>query len=119
MDGPGVRKVPEGSGEQGKMEETGSEIICDAPTTLAVKEQMTMMMKWPVDYVFPTSSTWCWSFQKLNHERIWKNIFECKTGITVKKSFGIYKTALHKHMHSLRSTAFILPDDTDILLLTD
>ena len=39
--GPGVRKVPEGSGEQGKMEETGCEIICDAQTTLAVKGQMT------------------------------------------------------------------------------
>ena len=37
MDRPGVRQVPEGSGEQGKMEETGSEIICVATTTLAVK----------------------------------------------------------------------------------
>ena len=37
MDSPGVRQVPEGSGEQGKMEETGCEIICGAPTTLAVK----------------------------------------------------------------------------------
>ena len=37
MDSPGVRKVPEGSGEQGKLEETGCEIICGAPTTLAVK----------------------------------------------------------------------------------
>ena len=37
MDRPGVRKVPEGSGEQGKMEKTGCEIICGAPTTLAVK----------------------------------------------------------------------------------
>ena len=36
MDRPGVRQVPEGSGEQGKMEETGCEIICGAPTTLAV-----------------------------------------------------------------------------------
>ena len=34
---PGVRQVPEGSGEQGKMEETGCEIICSVPTTLAVK----------------------------------------------------------------------------------
>ena len=34
---PGVRQVPEGSGEQRKMEETGYEIICGAPTTLAVK----------------------------------------------------------------------------------
>ena len=28
MDRPGVRQVPEGSGEQRKMEETGCEIIC-------------------------------------------------------------------------------------------
>ena len=31
MDRPGVRQVPEGSGERGKMEETGYEIICGAP----------------------------------------------------------------------------------------
>ena len=38
MDRPGVRQVPgEGSGEQGNVEETGCEIICGAPTTLAVK----------------------------------------------------------------------------------
>ena len=37
MDGPGVRQVPEGSGEEGKMEETGCEIICGATTTLEVK----------------------------------------------------------------------------------
>ena len=37
MDKPGVRQVPEGSGEQGKIEETSCEIICGAPTTLAVK----------------------------------------------------------------------------------
>ena len=37
LDRLGVRQVPEGSGEQGKMEETGCEIICGAPTTLAVK----------------------------------------------------------------------------------
>ena len=37
MDRPGVLQVPEGSGEQGKMEDTGSEIICGAPTILAVK----------------------------------------------------------------------------------
>ena len=34
MDRPGVRQVPEASGEQGKIEETGCEIICDAPTAL-------------------------------------------------------------------------------------
>ena len=37
MDRPGVRKVPEGSGEQGNMEETGCEIICGALMTQAVK----------------------------------------------------------------------------------
>ena len=35
MDRPGVRQVPKGSGEQGKMEKTGCKIICGAPTTLA------------------------------------------------------------------------------------
>ena len=37
MDRPGVHQVPEGSGEQGKMEEAGCEIICGAPATLVVK----------------------------------------------------------------------------------
>ena len=37
MDRPGVRQVPEDSGEQGKVEKTGCEIIFGAPTTLAVK----------------------------------------------------------------------------------
>ena len=37
MDREGVRQVPEGSGEQGKMEKTSCEIVCGAPTTLAVK----------------------------------------------------------------------------------
>ena len=37
MDRPGVRKVPEGSGEQRKIEKTGCDVICDAQTTLAVK----------------------------------------------------------------------------------
>ena len=37
MDRPGVRQVPEGSGEQRKMEETGCEVIWGAPTTIAVK----------------------------------------------------------------------------------
>ena len=44
IDRPGVRQVPEGSGEQGKMEKTGYKIICDAPTTLAVKGLMMMIM---------------------------------------------------------------------------
>ena len=37
MDRPGIRQVLEGNGEQVKVEETGYEIICGAPTTLAVK----------------------------------------------------------------------------------
>ena len=44
MDRPGVRQVPGGSGEQRKMEETGYKIICGAPTTLAVKRLVMMMM---------------------------------------------------------------------------
>ena len=44
MDRPGVRLVPEGRGEQGKMEKTGCKIICGAPTTLAVKVLMMMMI---------------------------------------------------------------------------
>ena len=45
MDRPGVWQVPEGSGEQEKMEKTGCKIICGAPTTLAVKGLMMMMME--------------------------------------------------------------------------
>ena len=40
----GVDKAQEGSGEQEKMEKTGCKIICSAPTTLAVKGLMMMMM---------------------------------------------------------------------------
>ena len=44
MDTPGVRRVPEGSGEQGEVEKTGCKIICGAPTTLVVKGLMMMMV---------------------------------------------------------------------------
>ena len=37
MDRPVVRQVPVDSGEQGKMEDTGCEVVCGTPTTLAVK----------------------------------------------------------------------------------
>ena len=40
---PGVRQVPEGSGEQWKMEETGCKIICGASTIPVVKRMMMMM----------------------------------------------------------------------------
>ena len=37
MDRPGVWRVPEGSGERGKMEKTGRKIICGSSTNVAVK----------------------------------------------------------------------------------
>ena len=37
LDRPGVQQVPEGSGEQGKMEKTGCHIICGAPMTITLK----------------------------------------------------------------------------------
>ena len=40
MDKPVVLQVPEGSGEQRNMEETGYEIICGAPTTPVVEGQV-------------------------------------------------------------------------------
>ena len=51
-DRPGVHQGPEGSEEQGKMEETGCEIICGAHMTLAVKGYMMMMM-------MTMNRTWC------------------------------------------------------------
>ena len=44
MDRPGAQQVPEGSGEQGKIEKTGCKIIWGAPITLMVKGLMMMMM---------------------------------------------------------------------------
>ena len=48
MDRPGVWQVPECSGEQGKMEKTGCEIISSAPTTLTVKGEMMMISSSPL-----------------------------------------------------------------------
>ena len=42
MDRLGVCQIPDGSGEQGNIEETGCEIKCGAPTTLAVKGELMM-----------------------------------------------------------------------------
>ena len=44
VDRPGVQQVPQSSGEQGKMEKIVCKIINGAPTTLAVKGLMMMMM---------------------------------------------------------------------------
>ena len=43
-DRTGIRQVPGGGGEQGKMEKTGCKIICGAPTTLVVKGSLMMIM---------------------------------------------------------------------------
>ena len=56
MDRPGVQQVPEGSGEQGKVEKTGCEIICGAPTAFAVKGLM--MMRWESQDSVPKSPFW-------------------------------------------------------------
>ena len=55
---PGVRQVPEGSGEQGKMEKTGCKIICGAPTTLAVKGLMLLLLLLLMMSCFPTIMTY-------------------------------------------------------------
>ena len=57
MDRPGVRQVPEGSGEQGKIQETGCEIIYGAPTTHAVKGYMMMTIMMLSNSVFMAFST--------------------------------------------------------------
>ena len=56
MDRPGVRQVPEGGGEQGKMEKTGCGIICGAPMTLAVKGLTMMMMM--MMHVYAQTHAW-------------------------------------------------------------
>ena len=58
IDRPGVRQVPEGSGEHGKMEKSGCKIICGAPTTLAVEGLMMMMM------IAVHTYTFCWCIHK-------------------------------------------------------
>ena len=56
MDRRGVRQVPEGSGEQGRMEKKCCKIICVAPTTLTGKGLMMMMMGGSSSSSF--TSTW-------------------------------------------------------------
>ena len=57
IDRPGVRQVPEGSGERAKMEKTGRKNICGAPTTLAVKGLMMMMCIHHTDLLLSSSSS--------------------------------------------------------------
>ena len=40
MDRPGVRQVPEGSGERRKIEESGREVISGVPTSPTVKGEV-------------------------------------------------------------------------------
>ena len=58
MDRPGVRKVPEGSGEQGKMEETSCEVISGAPMTLLVKGQVTVKVTSATGNVVSVQHPW-------------------------------------------------------------
>ena len=60
---PGVRQIPEGSGEQGKMEKTGCKVIRGAPTTLAVKGLMMMMIACWI--LARTSSLVTWSLYEM------------------------------------------------------
>ena len=45
MDRPGVWEVPEGSGEQRRVQETGCEVICGDSVTPAVKGLMKVKVK--------------------------------------------------------------------------
>ena len=45
MDRRRVHQVQKGNREQGKIDETGCEIICGAPKTLTVRRQMIIIMK--------------------------------------------------------------------------
>ena len=85
MDRPGVRQVPEGSGEQGKIEETGCEIICGAPTTLAVKGLMMMIMMMMMMMVmmmmnppYTRKSVSLTNAQACTHVCARARVFECK-----------------------------------------
>ena len=69
MDRPGVRQVSEGSGEQGKMEKTGCKIIIGAPTTLAVKGLIMMMIHVIIIIVSIIIITVI--FYNINEERYW------------------------------------------------
>ena len=66
MDWAGVQHIQEGSGEQGKMEETGYKVICSAPTTPAVKGLMMMIIvniTEQMDSLRQTKNTKRWSMK--------------------------------------------------------
>ena len=76
MDRPGVCQVPEGSGEQGKMEKTGCKIICGAPTTLAVKGLM-MMMTFGLVRKFVKRNVLCGEMSSWPTVQNWQYIEKC------------------------------------------
>ena len=87
-DTPGVQQVPKGSGEQGKMEKTGYKIFCGAPTTLAVKGLMMMMM---------TMMVFCLSgfsiyetVQSIYFFLSFQNVYASVPGSTLKQSLWVY-----------------------------
>ena len=71
MDRPGVCQSPDGGGEQGNMKETGCELICGAPTTLAVKGLMMMMMMVEHSPEILASEEKATSVPKLGHMSTW------------------------------------------------
>ena len=73
MDRPGVRQVPDCSGEQRKMEETGCETICGAPMTIVVKELR--MMKVISEIIVRWFIAWKKAMFKKNVHIAWSNNF--------------------------------------------
>ena len=89
-----VQQVPEGSGEQGKMEKTGRKIICGAPTTLAVKGLM-MIMNWKN-----------WNSQSDNYQRV--NMFPCSWQSGTLHIEYLHITMYILHIEYLHVTVYIL-----------
>ena len=56
MNRPRVRQVPQGSGEQGKMEETGYEVVCGVTGARAVKVKVKRVEKEEVFVPCPAKS---------------------------------------------------------------
>ena len=91
MDRPGVRQVPEGSGEQGKMKKTGCKITCGAPTTLVVKGLMMMMMLTLIRCPFHPSVTAV--APKKNKKKTTRSFCQtCRWQVTPKHAFTLDPT---------------------------
>ena len=79
MDRPGVCQVPEGSREQGKMEETGCEIICGAPTVefvISSEQSKTLFEKQSnLSFLQEQSKTLLEKYSNLSVLKIWPETF--------------------------------------------